>query len=72
MIKVYLIVAFNGEGQPIKSMLYRGDALALHLRMENIAAYEAWAVTLEAFEIDMQKASHRIGQPVHTIEMALN
>jgi hypothetical protein len=68
MKKLYLICCFNAEGQPIKSMMVRCDQLALKMRMEEIACFEAWHSTVEAYEINPNGPPLRIGEPVHTIE----
>lgn len=68
MKKLYLIVAFDKWGQPFKSQMVKCDQLAVKMRMEDIATYDSWTSTVEAYEINPEGRPLRIGDAIHTIE----
>lgn len=67
MKKLYLIIAFDASGQPFKSSMVRCDQLALKMRMEDWMTFEAWGITLEAYEIDPHGPPLKIGEAVHSL-----
>lgn len=68
MKTLWLIVVFDQSGQPIKSQMLKCDQLAVKMRMEELATFEAWSSAIEAYEINPEGRPLRIGEPVHTIE----
>jgi len=67
MRQTYLIICFDNEGQPIKSMLIRAPLAAVEARIASLAAWEKSGALFEAYPVDLEGPPMRIGDPVVSV-----